>query len=49
MGERFPAYPESVGGGHKDDMLPRMDICEPVDDGSDDGQNDVPHSAGTPR
>ncbi|KAF6834591.1 zinc finger domain-containing protein [Colletotrichum plurivorum] len=49
MGERFPAYPESVGAGHKDDMLPRMDICEPADDGSDDGQNDVPHSAGTPR
>ncbi|OHW92391.1 hypothetical protein CSPAE12_09008 [Colletotrichum incanum] len=44
-GERFPAYPESIGKGRKDDPLPHMDISEP----EDDGQNDMHHTAGTPR
>ncbi|OHE99632.1 hypothetical protein CORC01_04990 [Colletotrichum orchidophilum] len=45
MGERFPAYPDCIGAGHKEDPLPRMDISEP----EADGQNDMPHAAGTPR
>ncbi|KAK1953519.1 hypothetical protein LY78DRAFT_697821 [Colletotrichum sublineola] len=43
--EKFPAYPESIGMGHKDDPLRDMDIHEP----EDDGQNDMHHIAGTPR
>ncbi|GKT65369.1 zinc finger domain-containing protein [Colletotrichum tofieldiae] len=44
-GERFPAYPEPIGMGHKEDPLPHMDISE----SEDDGQNDMHHTAGTPR
>ncbi|WQF86799.1 Putative Zinc finger C2H2-type [Colletotrichum destructivum] len=46
--ERFPAYPESIciGHPHKDeDPMPLMDVVEP----EDDGQNDMQHTAGTPR
>ncbi|KAK2001484.1 hypothetical protein LX36DRAFT_688798 [Colletotrichum falcatum] len=43
--ERFPAYPESISMGHKDDPLRQVDINEP----EDDGQNDMHHTAGTPR
>ncbi|KAH9225492.1 hypothetical protein K456DRAFT_59449 [Colletotrichum gloeosporioides 23] len=51
--ERFPAYPdsypESIGLGLKEEMMPpRMDIEEPEDD-SNDSSNELPHSAGTPR
>ncbi|KAK2035269.1 hypothetical protein LX32DRAFT_669374 [Colletotrichum zoysiae] len=43
--ERFPAYPESVGMGEKDDPPRHMGINEP----EDDGQNDMHCTAGTPR
>ncbi|KAL0933614.1 uncharacterized protein CTRU02_210413 [Colletotrichum truncatum] len=47
--ERFPAYPDSIGMGFKDEISPRMDIQEPENDDMDELPNDLPHSVGTPR
>ncbi|TEA15636.1 hypothetical protein C8034_v001484 [Colletotrichum sidae] len=49
-GERFPAYPDSYDAGHKEDLLPRMDISDSEsDDDIDDAPHELPHTAMTPR